>query len=411
MKTSTQEEESPIDHRHTNGAWSSSSSDRDDIGQVVTAAPKNDAVLANLTFRDVSERGTRFSRAFLPWNATHEHSWCYLKKCWQDDGPNGLLYTKVPKTASSTLESIAIRMGRKHGQESEKKKCCGMHQHNNAGTMYGNRQKERSFLWSMMRDPARRALSRVFFTSVSWQQQDPTDDFVIRQLKKSTNRQFGTISDGQGGFQMRYLSLDRIEKGSAWTGARPTVVLRPNRVEGLAKQIVQDYDFLAVVERLDESIVALQLLLGLDTGDVLTLSSKRAGQYHAFDKKSGCVQLQKSFASPAVREYLSSPEWIAQNYGDYLLYHASNRSLDMTIERIGRPRFAAELKRYREAMALVDRECSATAIFPCSVDGQAQFEKASQNCYLHDSGCGYRCIDRVWENYKLSNSTLRPGES
>jgi hypothetical protein len=43
----------------------------------------------------------------------------------------------------------------------------------------------------------------------------------------------------------------------------------------------------------------------------------------------------KSFASPAVQEFLDSDEWRAMNYGDFLLHEAANQSLDRTIERLG----------------------------------------------------------------------------
>ena len=51
-------------------------------------------------------------------------------------------------------------------------------------------------------------------------------------------------------------------------------------------------------------------------------------EYHG--KERGYVSLQKAHTSPVVREYLESDEWQALNYGDFLLYAAANRSLDLT---------------------------------------------------------------------------------
>ena len=39
----------------------------------------------------------------------------------------------------------------------------------------------------------------------------------------------------------------------------------------LAQSIIDDYDFVAVTERLDESLVVLQMLLDLPLGDILYL--------------------------------------------------------------------------------------------------------------------------------------------
>ena len=48
----------------------------------------------------------------------------------------------------------------------------------------------------------------------------------------------------------------------------------------IANDIMRSYNFIGVTERMDESIVALQLLLGVGTRDVLRLVDlKRAGSY------------------------------------------------------------------------------------------------------------------------------------
>jgi hypothetical protein len=63
---------------------------------------------------------------------------------------------------------------------------------------------------------------------------------------------------------------------------------------------MQKYDFLALTERLDESLVAMQLLLGLPVGDILSTSSKVGNGYACVGRKCYRVAVQKSFRSPAV---------------------------------------------------------------------------------------------------------------
>ena len=240
-------------------------------------------------------------------------------------------------------------------------------------------------------------MSRVFFSHVSQFGRPPTDKRILSALHEDTKPRGGTISDGQGGFQLRYLSLKPIEKWSAWNETAPTSVQNPEAIQRVIGQVIHDYDFLALTERLDESLVAMQLLLDLPVSDILSTSSKVGGGYFyvKHNGKSRCIPLQKSFRSPAVQAYLESDEWYAQNYGDYLLFAAANHSLDMTIERLGKERFAKALQEYREAMKLVKEECDAKTIFPCSTSGKKQSGLSRKNCYHGDEGCGYPCVDEL----------------
>ena len=160
------------------------------------------------------------------------------------------------------------------------------------------------------------------------------------------------------------------------------------------------YDFVGVVERFDESLVAMQLLLGLEASDILYFAVNRKEQWRkarlsrkkhvcrdSFDWEVDLVE------EPSIREYLAQSEvWYAKNFGDYLLYHAASKSLDKTIEKIGEEYFAEELKKFRALKKRADEECS--PIFSCALDGTAQFEEADYDC-LSDGkiGCGYHCLD------------------
>ena len=70
----------------------------------------------------------------------------------------------------------------------------------------------------------------------------------------------------------------------AWNPEAPEEVNNTDLVHQQVQQIVQGYDFFMVVERMDESLIVLQLLLGIDIGDVLTLDSKLQGMYTYIEK-------------------------------------------------------------------------------------------------------------------------------
>ena len=164
----------------------------------------------------------------------------------------------------------------------------------------------------------------------------------------------------------------------------------------------QNYDFIGLVERFDESLVVMQLLLGLETSDILYFAVNRKEDWQlvkAGSKKSVC---RKPFdwetdllTEPTIRRYVSESEkWYAQNYGDYLLYQAVVQSLDQTILEIGLDVFSRELKKFRSQIKRANEECS--PVFACSSNGTQQLDEANYDCVADGRfGCGHRCLDKI----------------
>ena len=342
--------------------------------------------------------GAEFARAFpvhsnFSW-CTHEGYTRNKDKRTRDlytfESPKGLLYVKVPKAASSTTASVWHRISRNNGN------CDFREEHHygkHIGNHYGNRDKSASFLLGSIRDPASRAISRVFFSQVSQMKKESTDANVLEWLN-TTDGQVGAVSEGQGGFQLRYMSFDPLKPGVAWNPEAPGEVNNTDLVHQQVQQIVQGYDFFIVVERMDESLIVLQLLLGIDIGDLLTLDSKVQGMYTYIAK---CFKGVKAHISPRVKEHLSSNTWYAQNYGDYVLHAAANASLDTTIDALGRTRVEETVEKFRRLKSLANEKCASRAFYPCSKEGEEQLEKAKESCYVYgkDFGCGYQCIDEM----------------
>ena len=105
----------------------------------------------------------------------------------------------------------------------------------------------------------------------------------------------------------------------------------------------QKYDFIGLVERFDESLVVMQLLLGLESSDILYFAVNRKEDWQLAKAGSKKFVCRKSFdwetdllTEPTIRDYVrESEKWYAQNYGDYVLYQAVVQSLDQTILAIG----------------------------------------------------------------------------
>lgn len=154
------------------------------------------------------------------------------------------------------------------------------------------------------------------------------------------------------------------------------------------------------MERFDESLVAMQLLLGIESLDILYFAVNRKEEWKRVKLSHKVSTCRKPFdweidlvTEPSVRDHLMNSEgWHARNYGDYLLYQAAAQSLDKTILKIGLDVFARELKKFRSLLKRANQECSPK--FPCSSNGTDQFKESQFDCMAEGKiGCGYSCLN------------------
>jgi hypothetical protein len=215
----------------------------------------------------------------------------------------------------------------------------------------------------------------------------PTDKNVIHFLESVKNHQFIQL---------------RTKRGKSADGGFPTNqrIEDSNQAVGriLQEEIMPLYDFIAVTERMEESLVVLKLLWGLEDGDIIVSSAKQAGGWsHNWDPLGECFNVPKRSASFSVKEYISTR--FHDGNADFLLHAIANRSLDLTIEALGRHRVNTEVHRHRKLTALVGHHCQSNVTFPCSDEGLWQ-ESHVEDCYEDDIGCGHRCIDDVLDRFE-----------
>ena len=397
-----------------------------------TTSSMDNSVRFQLRQQNTRSTGSTIARTYP---VVPSSQWCIdgsLRYDQEKRRPMGLCYVKLPKAASSTLAGINKRIARnyarrqQHSNNDDNKGVCIRHDGHQFGMYYKKRILESSFLWTMVRDPAKRALSRVAYTmSGSSGNDDPHpsalyDPRQVIQALKTTDEQFGTVSMGRGGFQLQYTMLTIIDEWSAWNSTFPNLIINPELIKQHVAQVINGYNFIGIIERLDESLVALQLLLGLDTSDILYMSSKVHGTYDRRPimgnrQSYECVKLasfnttkdDKELSSKQIVSYVTSDEWFAKNYGDYLLYHAANISLDRTIvETIGLPKFAKALKEYRNMQHLAQRHCHNKVFYPCSTNGIDQIELSNTNCLSNDEACGYKCMYEVYRMRALHDFVM-----
>ena len=291
----------------------------------------------------------------------------------------GFLYIKEMKTASSTLAGVTLRIARnvakRRRNDTNNLTMCRARFFHMRARKFQFRLRNQSFLWSMVREPNARMLSKFFHFAVSRKHIMPT----AQELAAYYASYDVWIYDQA--YYLKSLSIQEVFPRNPETYVNAT------------QSILDDYDFIGITERLDESLVVLQLLLGLETQDILYLSSKSSESFEKFNSELGCSYLIPKFESTDMRLLFQSPEWINYTMADQMLYQAVNHSLDRTIQSLGRDVVDRELGKFKWAQELAFKRCIDKVLFPCTLDGKEQ----TSNCLYHDSGCGYQCLDQVGE--------------
>ena len=223
-----------------------------------------------------------------------------------------------------------------------------------------------------------------------------TEDGIMAVLKKEKPYNYG---QNDHNFQSQYLDLPHqteIEdnKNSSIT---TTAVDR----------IINGYDFLAVNERMDESLVVLAMLAQIPLADVVVFSSKVSGDYatHGTEFRGyvGCMKVTKKWTTPKIDEYIAGDYRIV-NKDDYLLYNAAQRSLDKTIDALGRQRVEENVKLLKSLQQQNVEQCATKVTMRCPEPEDPGMKRkhirlAGRSCYFNDIGCGHACTEEVLSDY------------
>lgn len=326
------------------------------------------------------------------WNSIHtNYSWCipqhsqwharhYIRKARDVSKAqlvDGLVFVKTPKAASSTGAGISLRIAKQVGNRLYNTSCSVNYTHPFAFFRgHAKRSPNKSLLWTIVREPVERQLSAYSFF------------FLTRRGLTTANITNTNITDfltNSKGGQFQYIAT-RKRKSEYLESASL------KQRQDLVGNLLQFYHFIAIAERMDESLVAMKMLFGLHHDDLIVLPSKVGYDSHT------CRRVEQIPITKELKEFLQT-NFTVDNI-DYLLYNAANLSLDRTIKRLGRERFQVELKEHQRLQALAERECTLQEL-PCSKNGTARKE-----CYADDSGCGYPCVDRVLHADAASKHTV-----
>lgn len=305
-------------------------------------------------------------------------------KVQRSPATEGLLYVREMKTGSSTLAGVVLRIAHRKAKSLLRNNkndlpCKLRVDHSPARLMnYGNRDKKRSFLISLLRDPTKRVMSQFFHFKVSEDGATPSDANFQSYLQNNTLR--------LRNYYVRDLSMTKINVAS----------YQDNNYKALVQDILNEYDFIGITERMDESLIVLKNLLNLSFGDILYMSAKNAGSFTAAGggpkKPPRCIYIVPSFVTPGMKRYFESNEWQQFIAADTALYQAANASLDKTIDSLGRRLVEKELATFQKLKEQAQEKCVERTIYRCDATGTFVGIK-NATCLLWDVGCGHKCLE------------------
>ena len=326
------------------------------------------------------------------------------------DAKEGLFYVKEIETSSTIFSSVTARIARNMGRQQQQQqldssvangntnnvtgKVCSTRVVSQRARRFRGRSIQKSFLWSVVAEPVGRLISKYYHYADSKQQATITDK---RQIT-SRFQDFVLHNENQDyGYYFRSLSVKQ--------NLNPYNMVRQPYI----REILDSYDFLGISERMDESLVVLMIILGLEIQDVLYLSTPKAiskdsssssssssTNYYENWKKDQCRPIPIAEVTLEMKQWFYSEEFEAFIEADVLFYKAVNKSLDATIDNLGKQRVEKAVKQLQMAQSQVKKMCQ-NVRFPCSSEGKFQKET---DCFFSNIGCGYECLDNVGQSLK-----------
>lgn len=191
------------------------------------------------------------------------------------------------------------------------------------------------FIWTTLREPAARAMSSYYY------QNETRRGFNTSKVEWLTDYNRG------GNNQFRYIR----------SSAHDTL-----------DDVFKTYDFIALTERFDESMVVLAAMLNVSLSEMLYAGETKKGNH-----------LSQNEEPSDVRRILNN-EFRQANYLDYELYRQANVALDAKIVEM---QLETPIKQYKQLLFEAQRRCKLS----CS-------EGDDGCCYVKDMGCGHQCLDR-----------------
>ena len=279
----------------------------------------------------------------------------------------GIIYKILPWTDEDIVASAVMKMSKMHLDKNNR---CQAHldKRENAHE-YAQQHGGHTFLFTFLREPTGRAIEEFFAQDVSRDKVDPTDQNFRLMLETPSRKH-----------QDMYIRSLNFKEHTHERENKHQVV----------NQILFGYDFIGITERMDESLVVMKILLGLETSDILYLPDPGPFKPWYINATSISCSFRgiTPFVSKNMTKFIQSESWQKKVRADTLLFQAANRSLDLTIYALGKDRVHDELREFYKAIEAAQKNCS--TMFPCTASGVFL---PQNDCLQQDLGCGLNCLD------------------
>jgi hypothetical protein len=98
-----------------------------------------------------------------------------------------------------------------------------------------------------------------------------------------------------------------------------------------------------------------------------------------------------------MKQFFKSDKWKNRIRGEILLYQAAWKSLDLTIDRLGRDEFSKQLANFLRINRAAQAQCEPREVGMCTENGESvPFEK--RTCIIWSEGCSDACLDEIQMN-------------
>jgi hypothetical protein len=327
-----------------------------------------------------------------------------------------MFYAKLMKCSSSTLAGIAVQIARNTAKRLRAHNatnittphCLVKADHGSLTFTVKNRDKHKSILWTFIREPSARFVSEFYHFQVSRGGVRPTNDNIKTYALKSNSmtelmtgslftsfnscdtpeEKLITRMDDMNSYARTMLNITQymtVSEMKFFSTCAP--------VEHQVAYVMNEYDFIGLVERYHESLILLKMIFSLNLRDILYTSAKRSGGYDDGEAGKQCIFIQKSNLSAEVKNWFqNAAAWTAYAAADILLYRVVNKSIDLTIDYFGRSEVQRQVSVLEQALKYADEACGSTAIYPCSTKGELV---QNTTCIAHDWACSYACLEAL----------------
>lgn len=345
-----------------------------------------------------------FRRAFPKWTHPFPCGPLETERVMQQPrrpATEGLLYVKELEASTVEMSSIMARLARKMGQRQKQTNLDVDDQKNTTANVcttrmlsqramrYRERIPEKSFLWSVVREPVSRLVAKYYHFGLADKRRGSSLTTTTAKFKSFLINNLGQ----DYGYYFKSLNINRrMDPGD-------------KKHQADTRELLESYDFLGVSERMEETLAVLKIILNLEIQDVLYLPIPKAtattsenADYYDIWGKAGCRVVLKPEIPLELKEWFHSEDFEALVEADVMFYKAVNASLDKTIAELGRDLVDKTVKQIQQAQKLAEKECQHVR-FPCAPNGEVQNET---DCLFGNIGCGYKCLDEL-DDKLLSN--------